>query len=249
MSNDETYSRVPFRVFIIEFICENCGRQWKSTGGSLTDYQICKNCCEKCYPGRYKLQVPNKKGSENRETFISHDSELCGKCIRLGYSCMGQGIKEEPSIVVSNEDGKELRLGKSDLSSVSEIESAKENNKKKRKDAIAEKSKQVKKNEVDKSTPIFFNDVEREKDLEILLCSAESEDNFIKHVEILEVEYIENVIEGTAQIGSIMTDENFEQYKANCHDQPEPNDNSANSNTAYGGSISDDPKERTEVDQ
>ena len=34
----------------------------------------------------------------NRETFIGHNSDLCGKCIQLGYSCQSYCDSEEDSI-------------------------------------------------------------------------------------------------------------------------------------------------------
>ncbi|KAI9478883.1 MAG: hypothetical protein EXX96DRAFT_572573, partial [Benjaminiella poitrasii] len=90
MSNNiiKIYTKAPFHVRILSFGCDECGRRWKSAAGSVNDYQLCKNCFHKCYPRSYKYQAPNKKGNENRQTAIPHDSNLCGKCKRLGYSCM-----------------------------------------------------------------------------------------------------------------------------------------------------------------
>jgi hypothetical protein len=122
MSNsdeDYNYQKAPFRVRIVKYKCDTCFRRWQSANGNLTDYQLCKNCYQKCYPGEHKWQTPNKQGNQNRETFIAHNTELCGKCIRLGFSCM-ELIREEQSsgTVVSNDDGEDILLeNNSDLSS------------------------------------------------------------------------------------------------------------------------------------
>lgn len=110
--------KAPFKVCIVKYTCGTCFRRWQSANGNLNDYQLCKHCYQKCYPGEYKWQAPNKKGNQNRETFVAHNTELCGKCIRLGFSCMellDEG--KPPGIVVSNDDGEDFLLeNNSDLS-------------------------------------------------------------------------------------------------------------------------------------
>lgn len=117
--NDIQHTKAPYSVRIVKFGCENCGRRWQSANGSLRDYQKCKSCYTKCYPSSYKIQVPNKKGNENRGTFQAHNTELCGRCARLGYSCMELGNSvDQDNIVVSAADNEEVVLIKSnDLSS------------------------------------------------------------------------------------------------------------------------------------
>lgn len=116
---DIQYTKAPYSVRIVKFGCENCGRRWQSANGSLKDYQKCKNCFSKCYPSSYKIQAPNKRGNENRGTFQAHNTELCGRCARLGYSCMELGNSvDQDNIIVSAADDEEVVLTKSnDLSS------------------------------------------------------------------------------------------------------------------------------------
>lgn len=114
-----SYKRAPYQVRIVNYRCERCFRRWQSANGSLSDYQLCKNCLQKCYPGTYKWQAPNKKGNQNPETFVAHNTELCGKCIRLGFSCMELGVNEDEDkggIVVNNIEGDEVTLEHTSLS-------------------------------------------------------------------------------------------------------------------------------------
>ncbi|CAO3618396.1 unnamed protein product [Cunninghamella echinulata] len=78
----------PKYVRLVKFGCINCGRRWTSANGSLNDYQLCKACFTICYPTGSTIEPPNKIGNMNRETYIKHYPDLCGKCYRLGYSCM-----------------------------------------------------------------------------------------------------------------------------------------------------------------
>ncbi|KAI9356625.1 hypothetical protein BD770DRAFT_473156 [Pilaira anomala] len=113
------YKKAPYQVRIVSYRCERCFRKWQSANGSLSDYQLCKNCLQKCYPGTYKWQAPNKKGNQNPETFVAHNTELCGKCIRLGFSCMELGVNEDEDkggIVVNNIEGDEVTLEHTNLS-------------------------------------------------------------------------------------------------------------------------------------
>lgn len=218
---DEKHPRAPFQVLIIEFGCANCGRRWRSAGGSLTDFQICKGCYEKCYPGRYKMQAPNKKGNQNRETFIPHDSELCGKCIRLGYSCMEQGVEEESSIIVSNEDGEELRLGNRNLSSFFEIKPAKKVNKKKKKDAsaTANMEKPQMKKIVDESTRMFFKNTETVTKNVIVIDNAKTMEDFSKHIENLEIRDKNDLMMKQIEVDKTVVNEETEQTKENDHEE------------------------------
>ncbi|KAL0141101.1 hypothetical protein V8B55DRAFT_1436924 [Mucor lusitanicus] len=116
---DYTHERAPYSVRIVKFGCENCGRRWQSANGSINDYQKCKNCYQKCYPSSYKMQAPNKRGNENRGTLQAHNTALCGRCDRLGYSCMelGNTIDQDNILVATASDDEEMILTKSnDLS-------------------------------------------------------------------------------------------------------------------------------------
>lgn len=66
-------------------------------------------------PREFKWEEPNKQGNQNRESYLAHESALCGKCVRLGYSCFEALGKEQPDgdIIVSNEEGKEITLERS----------------------------------------------------------------------------------------------------------------------------------------
>ncbi|KAL9541942.1 hypothetical protein MBANPS3_008857 [Mucor bainieri] len=112
------YDRAPFHVRIVKFGCLNCGRRWQSANGSLQDYQRCKGCLEKTFPSSYKIQAPNKRGNENPGTFRPHNSDLCGKCDRLGYSCMEiEGDEGQDDIIVVAADEEDVVLTKAnDLS-------------------------------------------------------------------------------------------------------------------------------------
>lgn len=116
---DPFHDKAPFNVRIVKFGCLNCGRRWQSANGSLQDYQRCKGCFEKTFPSSYKIQAPNKRGNENKGTFRPHNSELCGKCDRLGYSCMEiEADDGQDDIVVIAADEEDVVLTKSnDLSS------------------------------------------------------------------------------------------------------------------------------------
>lgn len=116
---DSFHDRAPFNVRIVKFGCLNCGRRWQSANGSLQDYQRCKGCFEKTFPSSYKIQAPNKRGNENKGTFRPHNSELCGKCDRLGYSCMEIEADDcQDDIIVIAADEEDVVLTKSnDLSS------------------------------------------------------------------------------------------------------------------------------------
>lgn len=146
MSNPKIqfYDKAPYHVRIVKYTCGVCFRRWQSANGNLEDYQICKNCFSKCYPGEYKWQAPNKKGNQNQETFIAHNSELCGKCIRLGVSCME--LRDEdttPGIVVMNDDGEDFLLeSSSDLSSFIVVKEKTDKKKKKVGDKKMNKSEQ-----------------------------------------------------------------------------------------------------------
>ncbi|KAI8647174.1 hypothetical protein BD408DRAFT_465524 [Parasitella parasitica] len=109
--SDTQYKKAPFNVQIVKFGCENCGRRWQSANGSLKDYQKCKRCFQKCYPSSYKIMAPNKRGNENRGSFQAHNTELCGRCDRLGYSCMELGNNSnEDTLVVSGSNNEEVLL-------------------------------------------------------------------------------------------------------------------------------------------
>ncbi|KAG2189985.1 hypothetical protein INT46_009742 [Mucor plumbeus] len=111
---DTEYINAPFNVRIVSFACEECGRRWRSANGSLEDYQKCKNCYAECYPVSYKIQAPNKVGDENRETYEAHNKELCGKCERLGRSCMMLGVEYKDSFrIITNADGEDIYLNDS----------------------------------------------------------------------------------------------------------------------------------------
>ncbi|KAI9301136.1 hypothetical protein BJ944DRAFT_234188 [Cunninghamella echinulata] len=84
----------PKYVRVVKFGCENCGRRWASANGSLTDYQLCKTCYTECYPTGHTIKPPNKRGNMNQETYAKHNPDLCGKCYRLGFSCMQLPDKE-----------------------------------------------------------------------------------------------------------------------------------------------------------
>ncbi|KAG2202044.1 hypothetical protein INT47_006236 [Mucor saturninus] len=129
----QNYDKAPFLVRIVKYTCGTCFRRWQSANGNLEDYQICKNCYSKCYPGEYKWQAPNKKGNQNQETFVAHNTELCGKCIRLGSSCMElRNEDSNPGTIVSNEDGEDFILeNNSDLSSFLVIKEKPDKKKKK----------------------------------------------------------------------------------------------------------------------
>lgn len=108
---DTEYDDAPFNVRIVSFACDECGRRWRSANGSLEDYQKCKNCYTECYPVSYKIQAPNKIGNENRETYEAHNKELCGKCERLGRSCMMLGNEGKDSFrIITNADGEDIYL-------------------------------------------------------------------------------------------------------------------------------------------
>ncbi|GAN04477.1 hypothetical protein MAM1_0065d03937 [Mucor ambiguus] len=94
-SKDSVHSKAPYYVCIVEFGCLHCGRRWSSANGSLKDYQKCKNCYTECYPVGSRIREPNKLGNENRQTLQAHNKELCGKCARLGRSCMMLGNKSD----------------------------------------------------------------------------------------------------------------------------------------------------------
>ncbi|CEP14340.1 hypothetical protein [Parasitella parasitica] len=117
--SDTHYKKAPFHVRIVKFGCENCGRRWQSANGSTKDYQKCKNCYEKCYPRSYKIQAPNKRGNENRGSFRAHNVKLCGRCDRLGYSCMEVGNNaDEDTVIVNGSNDEEIVLtNANDLSS------------------------------------------------------------------------------------------------------------------------------------
>ncbi|KAI8991224.1 hypothetical protein BDF20DRAFT_831284 [Mycotypha africana] len=111
--------KAPFKTLIVRFGCDNCGRRWRSASGNMNDFQICKNCYQKVYPCGYQYEAPNKRGNQNRETFESHNSELCGKCIRLGFNCMEltisqrldqDAIEELVPTIVRNEDEEDIAL-------------------------------------------------------------------------------------------------------------------------------------------
>ncbi|CAO3614069.1 unnamed protein product [Mucor fragilis] len=111
---DYENTRAPYKVRIVKFGCENCGRRWQSANGSLNDYQKCKNCYSKCYPSSYKIQAPNKRGNENRGTLQAHNIELCGRCERLGYSCMELGNElDQENLLVTGADDEDVVLSKS----------------------------------------------------------------------------------------------------------------------------------------
>ncbi|KAK4520041.1 Replication termination factor 2 [Mucor velutinosus] len=111
---DFEHTKAPYSVRIVKFGCENCGRRWQSANGSLSDYQKCRNCYERCYPSSYKIQAPNKRGNENRGTFQAHDTELCGRCERLGYSCMELGNAiDQDNLLVTGADDEDVVLTKS----------------------------------------------------------------------------------------------------------------------------------------
>ncbi|KAI8084357.1 uncharacterized protein B0P05DRAFT_36060 [Gilbertella persicaria] len=143
------YKKAPFYTRIVQFGCENCGRRWKSASGSLVDFQICKGCYGQVYPGGYKWEAPNKRGNQNKETYLPHDTELCGKCIRLGYSCM-EAINsmqdQEDTIIVNNTEGEVMTLSKStDIfdNIVTKIDKKKKRQNKQAKKAEREKAKQA----------------------------------------------------------------------------------------------------------
>ncbi|GAA5817156.1 hypothetical protein MFLAVUS_010698 [Mucor flavus] len=139
----QPYDKPPFTVCIVRYTCPTCCRRWHSANGNLDDYQICKNCYEKCYPGPYKYQAPNKKGNQNPETYIPHNTELCGKCIRLGHSCMEELGLERPNRVVSNLEGESVILDDSqDFSSYFTLATVKTKPEKK-KPAVSKKMQQL----------------------------------------------------------------------------------------------------------
>lgn len=124
MSLDIKHTKAPYSVRVVRFGCENCG--------SLEDYQKCKSCYTKCYPSSYKIQAPNKKGNENKGTFQAHNIELCGRCARLGYSCMELGNSiDQDNIVVSAADDEEVVLTKSNNLSSFIVNNEKKNKKNK----------------------------------------------------------------------------------------------------------------------
>lgn len=142
---DYEHVKAPYSVRIVKFGCENCGRRWQSANGSLHDFQKCKNCYEKCYPSSYKIQAPNKRGNENRGTFQAHNTELCGRCERLGYPCMELGnALDEDNLLVTGADDEDVTLTKSNdlLSYIVEPKSKK--GKKKTKSELAPKKSPVK---------------------------------------------------------------------------------------------------------
>ncbi|KAL7309994.1 Zinc finger CCHC domain-containing protein 24 [Mucor circinelloides] len=95
---DIAHSKAPFSVRIVEFGCPKCSRRWSSANGSLEDYQKCKNCYTECYPVGSRIRKPNKFGNENRQTYQGHNKELCGKCTRLGRSCMTLGNESDDDV-------------------------------------------------------------------------------------------------------------------------------------------------------
>lgn len=162
----QQYNKAPFRVCIVRYTCENCFRRWNSANGNLNDYQLCKNCLQKCYPGSHKWEEPNKLGNQNRETYISHNSELCGKCIRLGYSCMEIGDEVAQGTRVTNNDGEEIVLeNNSDISSfiVKKIDKKKKSGKKLKSEAVTSKST-VQQNIIKSSFPLKNTLTKEEKE-------------------------------------------------------------------------------------
>ncbi|KAK4513452.1 uncharacterized protein ATC70_005453 [Mucor velutinosus] len=85
---DTVYSKAPFSVRVVEFDCLNCGRRWSCANGSLEDYQKCNNFYAECYPVGSRIREPTRFGNENRQTLQGHNKDICGKCARLGRSCM-----------------------------------------------------------------------------------------------------------------------------------------------------------------
>ncbi|KAI8643036.1 hypothetical protein BD408DRAFT_442920 [Parasitella parasitica] len=108
---DSMHEKAPFSVRITNFACNECDRRWSSANGSLQDYQKCKYCYTKCYPLGHKIRAPNKTGNENRETYQGHIKELCGKCQRLGKSCMMlENDYDDSYRVITNADGEDMYL-------------------------------------------------------------------------------------------------------------------------------------------
>lgn len=122
----------PKSVQMVKFGCSNCGRRWESANGSLIDYQICKNCYTECYPSDFKIKTSNKYGNMNKETYLKHNQDLCGKCNRLGFSCMELSDIEKEQNVVIDEDGK-LKSTEKQLSDFIVVKSKNKNRKKKNK--------------------------------------------------------------------------------------------------------------------
>ncbi len=89
-------------VKVASFGCKGCAHRWKSARGKPGVYQKCKECLEPCYPSEFFWEAPNKKGNMNRETYIGHNSDLCGRCIELGYSC--QTLSELENMEDAEED-------------------------------------------------------------------------------------------------------------------------------------------------
>lgn len=79
--------RAPKSTRVACFGCKDCAYRWNSARGQAGVYQKCKYCYKDCYPTGFAWKAPNKEGNSNRETFIGHNTDLCGKCIELGYSC------------------------------------------------------------------------------------------------------------------------------------------------------------------
>ncbi|CEP14471.1 hypothetical protein [Parasitella parasitica] len=116
---DTFYEKAPFNVRMVNFACIKCTRRWSSANGSLEDYQKCKNCYTECYPVGCTIRAPNKVGNENRETYQGHIKELCGKCQRLGKSCMMVGNDDDDDFrVITDADGEELYLYEAQTSQV-----------------------------------------------------------------------------------------------------------------------------------
>ena len=91
-------TRAPKYTRVACFGCTDCAYRWNSARGQAGVYQKCKHCLKHCYPTGFAWQAPNKEGNMNRETLIGHNSDLCGKCIQLGYSCQSYCELEQDSI-------------------------------------------------------------------------------------------------------------------------------------------------------
>jgi hypothetical protein len=188
---------------------------------------------------------------------------------------MEQGVEEEQITVVSNDDGEDFRLEKTDMSSFFEIEPTKKNNKKKKKDvtiAAASISKsQLKKKKVDESTRMFFKDTATDKKSVAVAISTGTVDVLSKHVENLDIRDKEDLNKKSIQVDkTIAIDKEPEKPKVNdqvdktiaidkepekpkVNDQVESptnlesiNDDSENSSTTDGASTNTDMKENTE---
>ncbi|KAK7083794.1 hypothetical protein SK128_017131 [Halocaridina rubra] len=69
------------------FHCDECDREWFSPHSWANCYQKCKECNGQVYP---YVQFPLEKCKRTKTKIPPHPSDLCQKCLKLGYLCVSK---------------------------------------------------------------------------------------------------------------------------------------------------------------